>query len=595
MILNIIALLLIAAITFMHSIFGLFSGVLNLCCTLIAVVAAFGFFEPLTVVLNKQFEMHPAYTEPIVFILLFVITLSILRTAADNLIRGNVRVPPPVDTGGAIVLGFVNAQLCVGMLVIGILMLPIGGTVMGFTRLDRVQDGSDPDHSGLVRFERRSVWLWPDEFTIAVARAIGGGSMRGNAAITSVYPNFADAVFYSTNTVQWESTTAPYQDGKGDGTTAGLQVDKWWEQTEPVEARYRKEVPTKDEQRPKYEAHKFTPAPGMKLIGVRMTLRSAAADRRGGAAIHLFRPTMLRIVGDSAGQPFQAPARVIGGADSMLQGGLRVADPDNNFSMESPDAPIDAFFEVPTDFMPRFVEYRRRARAPLNTPKLDTAGKAPNLPALALLTPEEQQQQAQRSQGALSFLGFVEQPSGESWSLPLKLSVEKSRRSGAEVAFEGSENFLVSGRFQGFRNELEPALNDKVSERFALPEGFKVFQLRFKPKKAHSIAGKVFNYVSFTANQYFAVDNTAAKHNLCGYFAIVPRNGKEYIEFFFTPDPNSASFRHTLDFKEIKRAELENNDDAILGLLFVVPPGRSIIKVENQTGDGVSGFDYPIR
>lgn len=587
MALNIIALCLILGITFIHSIFGLYSGVIHVCCCILAALVAFGFFEPLTLLLTKEAGLHPAYTEPCCLLLLFVVTLILLRAAADNLLRGNVLLPQYVDTGGAIVMGFIGAQIVVGVLVISILMLPLGGRVMGFSRYER--DPESRDENNLARFHRNSIWLKPDEFTVGLVRLISGGSLRATTPLAAVYPSFTDWVFYTGNTVQWESSPGVYRD-RSDGTT-GLRVEKWWEQTEPVVGRYRKDVPDKNNRNPPYTEHTYRFPAGRKLVGARLKLLPSSADRHRARPLHLFRPTMIRLVGEEHGSPQQVTPRIITGADKNLGPKPRIVDIDNNFSLEGDaEITIDVYFEVAEDFAPSFVEYRRRARAALlqseRLKKPPSARAAPAAPGAGEATPADQS-----ARGVMRFIDLIEGGSGENTRLPIVLASSKLR--GAEV--EWAEKVLKSGRLMGDQATLERTESgDTTIEHFAVPEGWRLCQIRYRPRKALTLAGRVFNYVARTVNQYYAVDSSGDKHLLCGYYAIVQRQGKAYIELFYTGEPDSPTYRGMLDFKEIKASELTGSDDSVLGLLFFIPPGRSVLAVENQAGQGVTGLNLPM-
>ena len=126
MVLNGIALVLVLGITFYHSLFGLFSGLINVVCSILAVMIAFGFLGPVNELLTGQ-GLHPGYTEASALVGLFVVSLATLRYLADTLLRGNVRLPMYVDWIGGGLCGLINAQLAVGVLVLGLLLLPFGG------------------------------------------------------------------------------------------------------------------------------------------------------------------------------------------------------------------------------------------------------------------------------------------------------------------------------------------------------------------------------------------------------------------------------------------------------------------------------------
>ena len=90
-------------------------------------------------------------------------------------------------------------------------------------------------------------------------------------------------------------------------------------------------------------------------------------------------------------------------------------------------------------------------------------------------------------------------------------------------------------------------------------------------------------------NQFFIVDNAANRYPLAGYYAVVERNGEEYMELFYAGDPDdpvAISFRGLLDFQAVQQSEVNEQDGAVIGLLFLVPPNKEFVRVQNQTGDG---------
>jgi len=585
MILNVVALLLVLAITFMHSIFGFFSGLLNVFCSIVALVLAFGFFEPLTGFITGQFGLSTAYTEPICLVTIFIVSLALLRYGADNGIRGNVRLPRAVDVGGAIVCAFINAQIAVGVLVIGVLMLPVGGEVLGFARYERVAE-RDPSQPAVARFERRSLWFKSDEFAIGLFSMLSGKSLKGSTPFASVYPDFADAIFYSTNTVQPESTPAALRGSKpSDDGFKGLKVVTWWEQHDEVNGRYRDGVPT-PRNMPPLKPVDYKPAQGNKLIGARITLGRAAADRVDrGQTLHLFRPSMIRLVGMNGDRPAQHVARVIGNADDKIQGANRVADLDTNFSIADAEKTIEVYFEVDRDFTPRFVEYRRHARAPLLRGELAEAPPSDQLEFTAASGGDDAS--ASRSgggSGARTFGTWFDSGSGQARRLPFGFDrAALARQSEVTLSAEG----FVKGRFSGSRERLGAQRKDPVVEDFALPADQRLLLVMYRPKEARTVVGDVFNYVA-RLNQYRVLDEFGNQRHLCGYYAKVTRGGGEYVELFFNgpeSDPYDPGYKAMLDFKDVSKTELEA-DDAVIGLYFLVLPGNRIVRVENQSGDG---------
>lgn len=588
---NIIGLVLVTAITFFNSIFGLFSGVLNLFAVAIATVTAVGTFDVLGGWLANQ-GLSASYAGATALVGVFVITLALLRTFSDLMIRGNVKLPSGVDWAGGAVCGFISAQLIVGVMLLGVLMLPLGNDVLGFTRFDRT--GGTTDRK-LNDYQQGSLWLGQDKFVSGLTAILSNGALSSGTKFDQVYPDLGDWVMWSGNVVQAESAVAPYRDGKGDGFKSGLEVKQWWLRDNQVEARYRAEEPTASNRQPRYTVVKFAvdAGAGKTLLGVRLELKGQTADRDKSNRTHLFRPTMIRLVGDVDGKPHQYFPQLIRGGDSKLidsatgQPLYRIVDPDTNYQITSSDATIDALFEVPKDFKPSFVEYRRYARA--DVPASAKLGGTEEGGAPAAATPEPPAvSDNQQAQGATRFVDVVSPTSGVVEFLPWGFSREALRRQNDTKVEDGK---FAGGRVAGFVDDLVQP--NKDIERYFVPEGYGLLQIRYSPKQAQSLVGQVMNYAA-QLNQYKAIDDTGQSYMLCGYFAVVERNGRQYLEMYYTGQPDDPAFRGMLDFKQIEAKSLPNQDGAELGLLFLVPKGRRIVELQNQVGAGISGLDYPI-
>jgi hypothetical protein len=598
MVLNIVALVLVLGITFMHSMFGLYSGILNLMCSVTALAVAFGFYEPLNELLTSQ-GLPPSFTEPAALVLLFAVTLGVLRTLSDTFIRGNVRVPMYADWVGGAVCGFVAGQIAIGVLVIGFLMLPWGGRAMMFSRYERdpenrtyrEADDIPPEQrrqEERVIFRRNHLWLRSDDFAVGLFSLLSRGSLRGNTTFASVYPDFTEWVFWSGNNIQHESTTAPLRDEKEDGFKNGLKVQSWWEQTARLtqdDLRYRKSLPDKISPKPPYEALDYKPEAGHKLLGMRLELLHASADRDKRSAYHRFRPSMIRLVGeipqpDGAGEPREYIPQIIGGADANIGTFLRVVDVDNNLGFPATAAsPIDVYFEVDERFEPHFVEYRRHARVAVTKAQL-----AKNPPAERLaLAGEPTKAGKERTTGAARFIDTINRTlSGDRDKLPFVLRLDKVRPM-LDVELDGT--LFVSGRLSGEKSALElpEREGDKNVAKFKVPEGQRMFQLATKPRKAASLLGQAMNFAGGVTNQYQAYDDTGQGYPLVGYYMIYKKGGQDQFELVFLPD--DPSFRGMVEFKDASvRRALEDQDNAVLGLIFLVPPGTGIAAVGSHGG-----------
>lgn len=579
MILNITALVLVLGITFLHSIFGLFSGLINVFCAIVAAAVALGCFEAVNDFATTTMGIHPSYSGPGSLIVLFLLTHLILRYAADTFLRGNVRVALPADIAGGIICGFVIGEITIGIFVLGFLMLPFGGRAMMFSRYERTDEIDS--RTGRVKFVRNDVWLNPDGFVVGLVNTLSSGSLkRGDSTFASAYPDFREWVFWTGNTVQQESMTAPARGKDGDGHK-GLKVVNWWEVTEPVVARYRKDLPTRRNPDPPYSPQNYEKEDDRnRIIAVRLAMERSAGDRYKRQVHHRFRPSMIRLVGTipdvggTGGVPTHYIPQILGGVDPKIGGSLRIVDIDNNFALTADGTTqIDAYFEVDERFEPSFVEYRRHARAALGV-----MAESADQEQLTLT----QENPRTRGGRTMSFLGDVElRRSGDNAELPFPISAANLTRMGD---VQGGE--FVSGRVIGLQEDLSGGDSRQI-RNLRIPDGLRIFQVRCRARRAQSLFGQVFNFVRGTLNQYTAVDKQGNEYMLAGYYAVVKRGGKNFLELYFTGDPDSpeaTSFRQMLDFKDVKIRELTSSDDAVLGLIFLVRPDKIIHEIRTQDG-----------
>ena len=577
MILSLIVVVLILAITAYQTLFGFFSGIINLFCTIAAAAVAYGYWLPLTLLLSDQ-GLHPAYAEPASFAGLFLVTGFALRGIADKLIRGNVMLPRPVDLAGAVVFGLINALIYMGVLVSSLLMLPWGeGSFLMYSRFERTEDKTD---QGLVEFEQNAASFFrPDEFTAGLIEVLSSGSLAAGTPLDRVFPDFAEWVKWTSNTVQAASSPAPIRDEDGDGFKDGLAVVGWRTVGTSVEGWYADRYPERGRRAPGREALTYRAEPGNELLKVRLNLREAAADRGGRNALHLFRPTMIRVVGEVNGEPVQYRPVALGNVEPEVGGAPLIVDPDINLSRQAQgETIVDAYFEVSEGFTPRFVEYRRHARAPL----IAANRQEEEFAALDPLLTRDEQERRERVQ-RVGFMGAVnENRSGVRTQLPVE--IDPIRADNVEI----EDMKFASGRVAGAEEELRGSGQaDRISQ-FAVPENLRLLQINFRPVDAQSLPGQVFSFVGTVTNQYAAVDSTGTEYPLVGYYAKVDRARQEFYEIYYAGDPDSpeaVSFRHLLDFKHIEGRELRTQaSDPEVGLLFLIPPGKQITKVQNQAG-----------
>jgi hypothetical protein len=293
---------------------------------------------------------------------------------------------------------------------------------------------------------------------------------------------------------------------------------------------------------------------------------------------------MIRLVGDvklpdGTAEPQQYIPQMLGGVDSAIESKIRIVDLDNNFGMSGDKtATVDAYFEVKEGFQPRFLEYRRHARAAMSDGQ-----KAKSAPGDRLAAEAQGGTGRDRATGPARFIDTVNRGvTGDRDRLPFVMSIDKLRPI-SSVELAGTT--LASARVDGDRAVFE--VPEKEAEgnvaRFKLPEGKRLFQLETKPRKAKSLPGQVMNFVGSVTNQYKAVDSSGESYDLVGYYAIVKKGDQTYFELVYVPD--DPSFRQMLDFKDKSvRTLLQDQDAAVLGLIFAVPPGKDLVAVSSQGG-----------
>lgn len=124
MLFSIVVALMVILITAFWAYQGFFSSLIMFFSAIVACMLAFGFYESLNSVWADS--LNSMVGLPLAFMLIFLISLAILRFATDKFIPGNVRLPVYVDRAGAGVVGFFSGLIIVGMALVAIQMLQIG-------------------------------------------------------------------------------------------------------------------------------------------------------------------------------------------------------------------------------------------------------------------------------------------------------------------------------------------------------------------------------------------------------------------------------------------------------------------------------------
>lgn len=158
---------------------GLFSALINAVLTIVAALVALNYFELLATKLVGAGLANFA-PQTISLVLIFAITLLILRLLCDRLIRGNMNFSLAINRGGSAICGFITAMVTVGIIALGFQLAPIGPKFLYFDRCPKL---NDPEKDN-------SLFPSPDAFTLAIMDNVAKYSFAGKTSFKRTHPDF---------------------------------------------------------------------------------------------------------------------------------------------------------------------------------------------------------------------------------------------------------------------------------------------------------------------------------------------------------------------------------------------------------------------
>ncbi len=192
MILQIIVLLFILLAALFLTTEGPLTAVLVFASAVFASALAMGIYEPVS---HFFMGMRPGYARGAAFLLVFFVGFSVIRSLFDFLVRGDIDMPlwPAKITAG--IVGFFTGMIIIGSVVIGVEMLPLPTTILGFNRYPQGMTQQAGNSSGL--------WLAPDSFTIAIWNSLSGGAFGGSPSFAAVHPDISRELYGYRHTIQY--------------------------------------------------------------------------------------------------------------------------------------------------------------------------------------------------------------------------------------------------------------------------------------------------------------------------------------------------------------------------------------------------------
>ncbi|NLE30153.1 MAG: CvpA family protein [Phycisphaerae bacterium] len=575
----ILSLLLFAGIAFFQTLQGTYSALIMVVLTILSAALSANYYG----VLSQAFfiEYIPDYADAVSLAAIFFITLMVLRTLSDHFIRSNIVIYPLPDRICAGLLSIPSALLIVGMGSISLELLPYNDQVMLFDRF-KTTNG---------KTVQKGIFPFADEFTGGLLAKLSNGSLRSgddmDKKFGAVHSDWASETSAGRIAIQKESRHAVVKDA--------VRVTRVWKLTSPLVVKnfelnrryhggaWEKQV-TLGEKR--YASDNAS------YLAMTIELDSRAAD---GDGFHRFGWGQVRLVGFKGNPanermmnmyaigfrdpsksaefdymrvnvPIEPPAE-----DDEAEPGRR------NYGPISKNNTFDVVFEVPEDFTPWFLEYKRWARASM--PKMQDGKTAE--PESVVTVPTDTQSPAGGSVGETERAGWHSELQVDSnrtrftKELPFTVKLDAVRNAG-DAEFDGSE--FARGRIAGDLGTGQGSLNIGISatiREFSVPQDKRLLRVEcdFSPAQ-NSLLQKIFGAVQ-GVSQKKAISKDGTTFLPVGQYVMVNDSNGQQVELIYEPDMEGQA----MTFQKVQMSRLRGSGGKI-GLLYLVPPGTELSRFE---------------
>ncbi|MHC4218742.1 MAG: hypothetical protein ACYSU7_09840 [Planctomycetota bacterium] len=181
MIFNVFCILGVLLIAYWWANQGLFSAIIHLLCVITAGALAFAFWEPLTIGLFLKGGWFDRYAWSVSLVVVFALTLFILRLASNKMVPANVELPRWANITFGLPVGAASGVLTIGILILGCGFAQSQREIMGFVGYSRSAS------STIVRVN--SMWIPFHEITADFYGMLSVGSLRSGQPLRQYYPN----------------------------------------------------------------------------------------------------------------------------------------------------------------------------------------------------------------------------------------------------------------------------------------------------------------------------------------------------------------------------------------------------------------------
>jgi len=577
----IIIFLLFLGIAFFQTIQGAYSALIMMVLTFLSAAVAVNFYGPL----SKAYllDLIPEYADTASLMVIFSVTLVVLRTLADSFVRGNIVIWEWPDRIVAGLLSIPTAMVLVGISAIGLQLLPFDTQLMYFNRFN--DDNEKWVRSGL---------LFTDDVAAGMMARFSGGCLEGSQNFALAHPDWPGEISAQRIAVQRESRHAVMPDTVKVSSLSKREAPLLVKEFRLQASTYRggpqtKTVTVKD---------KRFAANGYYYLVAKMVLDSKAADPDGK---HRFGWGQIRLVGFN-GTDRKTPINcyAIGVRDPDLPGEfnyLRVTveePPPSNDDEAEPtfrnygyiardnsagSQGIDVVFEVPENFTPWFLEYKRWARTTL--PKISNTS-----PTTDETPKAEGEKRSVGEAGSGMQVEFTIDPARTAFSDELPFTVTSASGAGkiGTSDAEISSAKYVRGQISGKVGTSDPdALDGRTGGRMVVIKSFDVPQNKrllrmecvYTPMQTQFLQ-KVFGSVQ-NVMQKKAISTQGQTYLPVGQYIMVEDGAGKLVELNY--DPESEATGRLEPFRDIQLGQVKDKTVRV-GFLFLIDPGTEMSRFE---------------
>ena len=591
MLFSIIVFLMVVLIAMFWMYQGLLSSTIMFVETLISFMLAWEFHEMLHEVWREA--LGDCMGLPSAFILIFLVALIIQREITDRLVKKNVTIPVYFDRAGGGIVGLFTGLLLVGSALIPVQMLPIGGDIFGYDRVYEVEN---------KRMVRKLGFVNPDGFAIWIGEALSNKRFGGNNPLAVSRPDPLMDLYGARNATQTEDFHFI--------PPKSIEVTGYW-YTDRIDQV--KHVAEGNKLKREFSTEMASDSGNRFLVAHVLIKRTAMPKDKGNI---WFRVPQFRIFGPPPVEGGSASTRcylAVGATDLYVNAPQQLnsvnADqtrrlvrfsPKTNFILgDSVTAPVvvkeategggetvtgfgfDVAFEVPDDFQPWYLEFKRGARFDFTGKKDLFLKEIPDEASVSL--GKDGSGGAARSssavgggvRGSTNVAHAIEERTGVSNLLPTILDsgnsavsrfVQGGKLGSGKVVFEVPEKPIDEG--------------SRITE-FAVPDDKRLVQIGAEKNFPGSMFGRALNYATNVVAQIFVQDDKGENYYAIGVYSAAVVNGKWVFEIQYKPDAEMPDKPGTLEKPERLTQTIMKNakpEERKFGYLFLVPPGTHLVK-----------------